>query len=148
MRLTRAPAVTSTDDMMRLAVQAHHVAPPETNDLRISVAVGEPATEGDKRRVPLRILIPVALLRLEPEGNEVRGGFVVYVSTGTGSGSISNINRQSHDIRWPVGALEQARTKNMTFAVDVVLGPGTRQISVGVLDQRSEQTGFELVSGL
>jgi len=146
LRLSRAPGVTSTDEMMRLAVLAHHVTPPETNDLRISVAVGELALEGNRRRVPLKILIPVALLRLEPDGNEVRGGFVVYVSTGTGSGSVSNINRQTHDIRWPAGAFEQARTKNMTFAVDVVLGPGARQISVGVLDQRSEQTGFELVS--
>ncbi len=145
-RLSRAPGLTSADDMMRLAVLAHHVVPPDTNDLRISVVMGDAVVEGNRRRLPLKIQIPVALLRLEREGSEVTGGFVVYVCTGTGQGSVSKINRQSHEIRWPAGVLEQARTKTMTFAVDVLLSPGAKQISVGVLDQRSEQTGFEVVS--
>jgi hypothetical protein len=144
-RIARAAGVASVDDMMRLAVLAHHVAPPDTNDLRISVAVGEASMEGNRRRVPLKILIPVALLRLEPEGDEIRGGFVVYVCTSTTTGAVSRINRQSHEIRWPAAALEQARTKNMTFAVEVVLPQGAKQISVGVLDERSQQTGFDLV---
>ncbi len=145
-RVSRASGAFSADEMMKVAVLAHHVAPPETNDLRISVAVGQAAAEGNRRRVPLKILIPIALLRLEPEGNEVRGGFNVYLSTGNGEGSVSKVNRQSHEIRWPASMLDQARTKNMTFAVDVVLAPGANQISVGVLDQRSEQSGFELIS--
>ena len=100
----------------------------------------EPDAEG--RRVKLHVLIPVKSLKLLQEGGEVTGGFAVYISTGDARGNVSPINRQKHDIRWPADKLPEMLEKTIGFNVDVVMKPGRNQISVGVMDQRSQQMGF------
>lgn len=126
------------------AVLAHHVAEPETNDLRISVSAEPTVTVADRRQVRLHILIPIRNLTLRREGDEVTGGFDVYVSAGSG-GTIAPVNKQTHAIKWPAAALEKAGNRNMEFVVDVVVGPGLSRISVGVIDHRSKKTGFQRI---
>jgi hypothetical protein len=145
-RATRAPAAQSSDDRMREAVLAHHVAAPMTNDLRIALATDTPVAEGDRRKVHLKVLIPISNLHLDREGEELVGGFVVYVSSGDDHGAATRVNRQEHQIRWPAATLESLKGKSITFAVDVMVPTGLNQISVGVIDQRSQQTGFDRVS--
>ena len=145
-RATRAPAAQSPDDRMREAVLAHHVAAPMSNDLKIAVAADPPVGEGPGRKVRLKVLIPVASLKLDPDGQDVTGGFVVYVSSGDDHGGATRVNRQEHQIRWPAGTFESLKSKTITFAVDVIVPAGLTQISVGVMDERSEQTGFERVT--
>ena len=112
------------------------------NDLNIALLRDAPQPDGNGRRVKLRVLIPVKSLKLVQEGNEYTGGFAVYISTGDEKGNASAINRQVHDIRWPADKLPEMMEKTIGFAVDVVMRPGRNQISVGVLDQRSQQMGF------
>ncbi|HEV8661481.1 MAG TPA: VWA domain-containing protein [Thermoanaerobaculia bacterium] len=145
-RATRAPAPQSSDDRMREAVLAHHVAAPMTNDLHIALATDAPVAEGDRRKVHLKVLIPVASLHLDREGEEIVGGFVVYVSSGDDHGAATKVNRQEHQIRWPAGTFDSLKGKSITFAVDVMVPTGLTQISVGVMDQRSQQTGFDRVT--
>jgi VWFA-related protein len=145
-RATRAPAPQSSDDKMREAVLAHHVAAPMSNDLKIALAADRPVAVGDSRTVRLKVLIPVASLKLDAEGQDVVGGFVVYLSSGDDHGGATRVNRQEHQIRWSAGAFESLKSKTITFAVDVIVPAGLTQISVGVMDARSQQTGFERVT--
>lgn len=145
-RATRAPMPQTSDDKMREAVLAHHIAAPISNDLKIAVATEPPVAEGATRKVKLKVLIPVASLQLDREGGDVAGGFIVYVSSGDERGSATKVNRQEHQIRWPAGTFETLKGKTITFAVDVMVPAGLTQISVGVIDERSQQTGFERVS--
>ena len=131
---------------MREAVLAHHVAAPMSNDLRIALATDVPVTDGDRRRVHLKVVIPIANLQLDRDGDDLVGGFVVYVSSGDDHGAATKVNRQEHQIRWPAGTFESLKGKSITFAVDVMVPTGLTQISVGVMDQRSQQTGFDRVS--
>lgn len=137
--------VTAPSTDIEDAVLAHHVAEPETNDLRISVSAEPAVTVSDRRQVRLHVLIPIRNLTLLREGDEVTGGFDVYVSTAGPSGSISPPNKQTHSIRWPAVAQEKAGKRNMEFVVDVVVEPGISRISVGVLDHRSKKTGFQRI---
>jgi|GEM_PF-642082 len=113
-----------------------------TNDLQIALFKEKPEPDAEGRRVKLRVLIPVKSLKLTPEGNEVVGGFAVYISTGDDRGNAGPINRQKSDIRWPADKLPEMIEKTIGFNVDVVMKPGKNQISVGVMDRRSQQTGF------
>jgi VWFA-related protein len=145
-RVTRAPAPQSVDDRMREAVLANHIAQPASNDLRIALAADPPTVDGDRRKVHLKVLIPVDSLHVDREGEEIIAGFVVYVSSGDERGSATRVNRQEHQFRWPVNVAEALKGKTITFVVDVLVPAGLTQISVGVIDQHSQQTGFDRVS--
>jgi VWFA-related protein len=123
-------------------VIANHISPPPSNEMHIALAQDPPTIDGDERRVKLRVLIPVKSLKLEHEGNEMTGGFAVYISTGDDKGHASAVNRQSHAVRWPADKMPEMMDKTIGFAVDVVMKAGRSQISVGVMDERSQQTGF------
>jgi VWFA-related protein len=119
----------------------------QQNDLGISVQVaGDVVKDGDKRRVPLHVLIPARNLTVLPEGNVYTGGFSVYVCTAGGKAEPSSVNRQSHEIRWPPATIGQLGDRKMTFAIEVILEKGRDQISVGVLDHRSQATGFSKIA--
>jgi VWFA-related protein len=145
-RVTRAPAAQTTDDRMREAVLANHIASPSSNDLRIALAADPPVADGDRRKVHLKVLIPIDSLHVDREGDDVLAGFVVYVSSGDERGSATRVNRQEHQFRWPMKVAEALKGKTITFQVDVLVPAGLTQISVGVIDQRSQQTGFDRVN--
>ena len=115
----------------------------QQNELGISAQVaGDVVTDGDKRRVPVHVLIPASRIQVAPEGDVFTGGFSVYVCTAGGEIEPSAVNEQSHEIRWTPAIIEQLDDRQMTFAIEVVLEKGRDLISVGVLDHRSKTTGF------
>ncbi|HWW60144.1 MAG TPA: hypothetical protein VN181_02145, partial [Thermoanaerobaculia bacterium] len=143
-RLILSDAPASHEELVADAVVAQHVARSDANDLHIVLQTDPPVADGEKKKVTLKVLIPVKSLKLVREGGDVTGGFNVYISTGDEHGAASDVNKQTHAIRWPADALPHLMEKNVTFAVDIVLEPGRNQISVGVMDQRSEATGYSL----
>lgn len=144
-RATLAALPKSRDSEMLDRVAANNVEK-QPNDLGITLAA-DPAVpgEGDRRTVSVRIMIPVKKLKLVKEGDSVTGGFNVYVSTGDDKGNSSEVSKQTHEIKWPAEALPSLMEKNITYKVNVVMEPGRSQISIGVMDQRSEQRGFERI---
>ncbi|HVR40810.1 MAG TPA: VWA domain-containing protein, partial [Thermoanaerobaculia bacterium] len=142
-RAVLAGAPLPTESTVEEQVVANHVNLPGGNTLGIVLAADPAIVDGTRRRISLKVMIPVKNLKLVREGDEVTGGFNVYISTGNDHGEVSRVNKQTHQIRWPADALPHLIEKNVTFAVDVVLEQGRDQISVGVMDQRSEQTGYE-----
>ncbi len=115
----------------------------QLNDLGISVQVaGDATTDGDKTRVPVHVLIPARNITVAADGDVVTGGFSVYVCTAGGKAEPSNVTRRSHEIKWPPEVVDELGDRNITFAMEVVLEKGRDLISVGVLDHRSQATGF------
>jgi len=135
---------TAESDMSDLVTS--NLQTDQRNDLGISAdVVGEVVTEGDKRRVPVHVLIPASKITVVPEGAVFTGGFSVYVCTAGGQTEPSAVNQQSHDIRWTPEIIAQLDDRKMTFAIEVVLEKGRDLISVGVLDHRSQATGFSKI---
>jgi VWFA-related protein len=135
----------SRDNEMQEVVAASAVAPLETpNDLGITVtAEPAPPAEDGRRVVTLKVMIPVKNLKLERDGDSVTGGFNVYVSMSDGAGDTSEPTKQTHQIKWPADALPGLVEKSVTYKLNVTMDPGRTRISVGVMDQRSEQRGFQ-----
>jgi VWFA-related protein len=119
----------------------------QLNDLGIALQLGgEITTEGDKRHVPLQVLIPARNVTVATEGEVVTGGFSVYICSAGGKTEPSDVTRRSHEIKWPPSALDQLGDRNITFAMEVVLEKGRDTISIGVLDHRSQATGFAKIA--
>jgi hypothetical protein len=146
-RVTRGSAGAGTAaDEMESRVIAYHLVKPTENSLGISLTAAPPVMDGEKRLVTVDVHIPISKLKLVPEGDGVAGTFTVFISTGDSVGHSSNVNRQTKEIRWPADAVMRAGQKALTFRVNVILQPGRSQISVGVIDEKSHEKGFERVS--
>jgi VWFA-related protein len=142
LRFTYTGGPQTKDSEVKDVVVANHTAAQLSNDLHIELKRDEPVADGENRRVKLHVLIPMKSLKLITKGDQVAGGFAVYISTGDAKGRASAVNRQTHDIRVPADKLQQLTGKMIDFNVDVVLSGGKNQISIGVMDQQSQQTGF------
>lgn len=146
-RVTRASAGSGTPaDEMESRVIANQMFKPTDNELGISLNAAPPTFEGERRLVTVDVLIPIRKLKLVPEGDSVTGVFTVFISTGDPVGNSSNVNRQTKEIRWPADAVRRAGDKALTFRVNVVLEPGRSQISIGVMDEKSQEKGFGRVT--
>jgi hypothetical protein len=135
------PPPLPSDDAFSDRVLLNHVIP-QRNELKVDAAANQSANGDGKRTVKVNLLIPVTALSLSRDGENVTGGFDVYVSVGDGKGNFVTPSKQTHSINWPVAAVEKAGGRKMNYAIDVVLDPGPARISVGVIDHRSKKTGF------
>jgi VWFA-related protein len=114
------------------------------NDLRILVKTETPrAADNDLYRVPIDIQIPLDFLTLLPQGDDtLAGGFDVYVVVGNKDGDMSDVARRTHDIRIPASERDKIKGKYYTYTLDLLMERGLNTISVGVVDQVSNVTGW------
>jgi VWFA-related protein len=145
LRSAFAGGPVTKDSEVKDAVVANQIGVPASNDMNIAVKSDEPVPDGINRKVTLTVMIPVKSIKLMPAVDEMVGGFTVYISTGDAQGHASAVNRQTKEVRFPSSAVPQMLEKSIGFRVEVTLIPGRTQISVGVLDTTSEQTGFAKV---
>jgi VWFA-related protein len=115
----------------------------KANDLHILVKVGTPQAQEDLYRVPVEIQIPMESLTLLPQGEMYMGGFSVYVAVANKEGDMSDVSRKSHQIRVPQSDFTSIKGKYYTYVLDLLMEPGLNKISVGVVDDVTNVTGFD-----
>jgi len=146
-RVTRGSAGSGTPgDEMESRVIANNLLGATDNELGIKVNAATPVADGERRMVTVDVRIPIRKLKLVPDAGGVAGAFTVFIATGDSVGHTSNVTRQTKEIHWPADAVARAGDKELTFRVDVVLQPGRSQISVGVMDEKSQEKGFDRLS--
>ena len=114
------------------------------NDMRILARMGRtlPTDEG-YYRVPVDIIIPMESLTLLPQGaEEFAGGFDVYVVVANKDNDMSDVARKSHQIRVSAEQKKALAGKYYTYTLDMLVEKGLNKISIGVVDQISNATGF------
>lgn len=114
------------------------------NDLGILARVGSPLPiEDGLFRVGVDVQIPIESLSLLPQGeNEYVGGFDVYVVVGNKDNDMSDVARKSHQVRIPAADMKTIKGKFYTYTLDLVIERGLNKISLGVVDQVSNTSGF------
>ena len=117
----------------------------KNNDLNVLMRMGTPIPTDDRDlfRVPVEVQIPMDSLTLLPQGEaEYVGGFDVYVAVANKEGDMSDVNRKAHQLRIPASDIGRAKGKYYTYALDLLMEKGLNRVSVGVVDQISNVTGF------
>jgi len=107
----------------------------------IELAAGKPERDGDRFRIPMVITIPPTLTLLPQEGR-LTGGFDVYVAVGNDTGAMSKVAKTAQPVKVPASAEQNFRSKAMTFDLPLLVRPGTNTISIAVVDEISNTTGF------
>jgi VWFA-related protein len=143
-RAVIASGAISRDWEVSDQVLANHLLEP-SNPLGISLAMDPPVAAGEKRTIPMKILIPVNSLKLVKDGSEYAASFAVFVSIGDKGGNGSDPNRQEQSFRWSEAQVAQVKGKTIGFAVNVEADPDRDRVSVGVLDRLSGEATFARV---
>jgi VWFA-related protein len=115
----------------------------KSNDLHVLVRMGRPTpTDDELFHVPVEIQIPMESLTFLPQGEAYVGGFDVYVAVANKDGDMSDVSRKSNQITIPAGDLPKTKGKYYTYSLELLMEPGLNKLSVGVVDQISNVTGF------
>ncbi|HYM59561.1 MAG TPA: VWA domain-containing protein [Thermoanaerobaculia bacterium] len=114
----------------------------KSNDLHILVKVDTPQAADDLFKVPVEIQIPMESLALLPQGNDYVGGFDVYVAVANKDNDMSDVARKNHEIRVPAADYPKLKGKFYTYTLDLLMERGLNRISIGVVDNVVNTTGF------
>jgi hypothetical protein len=136
----------SRDSVVEARVVANQMEAPSSNDLGITIIADAASLDGGTKRVKVKVMIPVKNLKLIRDGNDMTGGINVFLSMGSADGSSSEVQKRTHELRLAASDMAEYLKQDLTYAVVLTLEPGRTQVSIGVMDQRSEKTGFGRVS--
>jgi VWFA-related protein len=143
-RTTIASGTVNPNFQIADQVVANHLVDP-TNPLNISVVLEPQVVDGDKKTIPLKILIPIDSLKLVQDGSDYTAEFAVFVSVGDAEGNGSNPARQQQSMRWPAANIAQVKGKTIGFAITIEADIERDRVSVGVLDEHSGTAGYARV---
>jgi VWFA-related protein len=115
----------------------------KANDLHIVVKAGQPQPADDLFKVPVEVQIPMENLTLLPQGEAFMGGFSLYLVVGNKDGDMSDVAQKQHQIRVTAEDYPKIKGKYYTYAMDLLMEPGLNKISVGVVDEVSNVSGFD-----
>lgn len=133
----------STFQEMSDRVIANLLYKTRANDLGVRVKVNTPVHADELYKVPVEVQIPIDNLTLLQQGEAYMGGFSIYVVVGNKDGDMSDVARKSHQITVPLGDFVKAKGKYYTYTLDLMCEPGLNKISIGVVDDVSNTTGFD-----
>jgi len=112
------------------------------SDWPIRIVTGAPVREGDRFRIPLQIAMDSNGVTLLPQEGQMVGGFNVYLAVGTDGGAMSKVSKSPQSVKVPATAEKDLRAKPMTYDMSIVVRPGESTLSVAVVDQISNNSGF------
>lgn len=114
------------------------------NDLGILVRLETPRpTDDGLFKVPVEIQIPLDKMTLLPQGEtEFVGGFDIYIVVANKDNDMSDVARKSHQLRLTKDDMAKSHGKYYAYSVDLLMERGLNKLSVGVVDQVSNVSGF------
>jgi len=141
-RTRQSYAMKSTEEQMTDRVTANIFHDGMRSDWPVNLHVGIPQRQGKLYRVPIEVKVPPSLTLLPAEGQKLAGGFDIYIVVGNDDGKRSNITKRAQPIVIPAAAERAIRMKPLVFNAVLMVRPGKNTISVGVIDQVTNVSGF------
>lgn len=115
----------------------------ENNDLGVRTQIGEATMKGKKLVHPLIVAVPTSTLTLIPDGADFVGSFTVFTAFLRSDGEVSKVGKETHQFRVNGATLE--KKKSVAVKLDVAADKRVTAISVGVMDEASRATGFQVI---
>jgi VWFA-related protein len=115
----------------------------KANDLNVRVKINTPVPHDDLFRVPVEVQIPMESLALLPQGESFLGGFTIYVAVANKDGDMSDVAQKQQQIRVPQADMAKIKGKYYTYILDLLMERGVNRVSIGVVDDVSNVTGFD-----
>lgn len=100
------------------------------------------AVEANRYIVPIELRIPMDRMGFIPTGEVARGGLSVFVVVADDLGDMSEVQRMEQSIVLGLDEMQQLSGKHYTYKADLLMARGRNTISVAVLDEASQMTGY------
>ncbi|HVR40710.1 MAG TPA: VWA domain-containing protein, partial [Thermoanaerobaculia bacterium] len=110
-------------------------------ELAIQLATAKPVRVGSTYKIPITVTIPPGLTLL-PQGDDVEGGFTVYIAVGDTHGAMSQVSKHVQPIRITSASATEMMKKPLVYTSEVMVRPGELTMSVAVVDQVTNSAGF------
>jgi VWFA-related protein len=133
-------ATKSTEDEMSARVIANIYTSDARGAWQVELKPGTPEKEGVQYRVPFEISFAPTITLL-PQQSDLVGSFTVYIVVGSG-GRTSKVIKSLHPVKIPSEVESQFRARPMTYKAVILMTPGENTLSVGIIDQSSNTSGF------
>jgi hypothetical protein len=131
----------SDDEQMSDRVRANIYRPGGKGEVAVTISAGKPQKESRGiYRVPVTITMPSSLTLLR-EGDDLVGGFDIFVAVGDDSGATSEVTKVPQPVRIPAAAEKQFRAKSIVWTTDLLVRRGGSHLSAVVVDRLSNNTG-------
>jgi len=115
----------------------------KANDMKILMKTTQPVALDDGNfKVPVEVQIPMESLTILPQGEIFAGGFDLYVAVANKDGDMSDVTQKQQQIHIPPTDMQKTKGKYYAYTMELVMERGVNRISVGVVDQISNTTGF------
>ncbi|HEX3068767.1 MAG TPA: VWA domain-containing protein [Thermoanaerobaculia bacterium] len=141
-RTRRTVSPRDAGETMRDRVIANVFRTPEETKWKIAVRAGKPQRAGRGTfTVPIEVRMAPTITLLS-QGNDVAGGFEVFISVGNESGALSDMFRHVQGVRMPKVDEAAFRATPIVFTASLTVRGGENLLSVGVMDQVTNTAGF------
>ncbi len=141
-RTRRTVAPRDAGATMRDRVIANVFRSTEETKWKIAVRAGKPQRAGRGMfTVPIEVRMAPTLTLL-PQGNDLAGGFEVFISVGNESGALSDMFRHVQGVRMAKSDEAAFRATPVVFTASLTVRGGENLLSVGVMDQVTNTAGF------
>jgi VWFA-related protein len=141
-RTRRTVSPRDAGETMRDRVIANVFRAPEETKWKVAVRAGKPQRAGRGTfTVPIEVRMAPTLTLL-PQGNDLAGGYGVYISVGNESGGLSSMFHHVQGVRLAKGDEEKFRAVPIVFTASLTVREGENLLSVGVIDQLTNAAGF------
>jgi VWFA-related protein len=134
-----AKAPSTEDEMGRRVIANIYNADPH-NTWQVDLRAGTPEKEGNQYKVPFELSFTPTITLL-PQESDLVGNFTVYIVVGS-DGRTSKVIKSPHPVKVPSDAEDDFRSKPMTYKAVIMMTPGENTLSVGIIDQNSNSSGF------
>lgn len=143
LRYRRRYVEKSLETRVRDKVMTALLFPLEENPFQLKIESLPPAPAAKGRwTMPVAISFPIDSITLLPEGEDYVGHAVLFVAARDSEGGQSDLIRQVHEIRIPAKDMETIKDKKWTINTSLLMEAGKYRLSVGLMDQVSNQTSY------
>jgi VWFA-related protein len=144
-RSRKSYVVRSAEEQVGDSVIANLVHPVSQGEIPVTLKIGvpEPAGKG-AYKVMLDVSFPTSGITALPDGDKVSGGFTIYIAAGSPAGSLSPVAKRTEALRVPPDTYRAmvAQQYPLVLHSQVMIGKGENILSVGVVDQLTNTSGF------
>jgi VWFA-related protein len=115
----------------------------QPNDLNIFLTTERPEQlENGFFRVAVEVHIPMESLALLEQGEVYRGSFTVYAVAGNNDGDMSETQQQQHAMSLRPEEMKNIKGTYYTYVLPLMMREGRNTISIGVVDDATNMTGY------
>jgi hypothetical protein len=104
-----------------------------------------PAQEG-RYLLPLRVSFPMASVALLPEGDNLNGEVVLFVSLRDRAGKQADLQSREQPISIPSAEYERISQLPLSIDLQLLVEPGRYRVAVGLYDRLTRQASYQVLS--